>query len=443
MAKITKVTAREILDSRGFPTIEVDVRLSDGSLGRAAVPSGASTGSHEALELRDGDSKRFAGKGVLKAVANAGKELAAAAAGRDPEDQKGLDKALLKKDGTENKSRLGANAILGVSLAAARAAAAAKGQPLYAHLREAFDLPGKTYLLPAPMLNIINGGVHADNGLKVQEFMIVPTGADSFAEALRLGAEVYSRLKTLLKTKGLSTGVGDEGGFAPRLGSHDEALELIAEAIRAAGHEGRVKLALDPAASEFCSNGRYTLNGRDEGSDAVIATYARWAERFPIISIEDGLAEDDWEGWSKITRRLGGRMRLVGDDLFVTDKTRLKRGISEGVANAILIKLNQIGTLSETVETVRLAQKSGYSAVISHRSGETEDAFIADLAVALDAGAIKTGAPCRSERLAKYNQLLRIEGELGKNGTYAGDRVFKLAKAQSPQPKARLKGARL
>ena len=428
MAKITKVLAREILDSRGLPTVEADVLLSDGTLGRAAVPSGASTGSHEALELRDGDSKRFGGKGVTKAVANANKELAAAVKGLDAADQRAIDKALLKADGTENKSRLGANAILAVSLASCRAAAASSKKPLYQHLRAAFDLPGKTYLLPTPMLNIINGGVHADNGLKVQEFMIVPVGADSFAEAIRLGAEVYARLKTLLKTKGLSTGVGDEGGFAPRLGSHDEALELISEAIRAAGHEGRVALALDAAASEFFRDNRYTMNGKPEGSDGVINTYARWADKFPIISLEDGLSEDDWDGWSKITRKLGGRMRLVGDDLFVTDKQRLQRGIKEGIANAILIKLNQIGSLSETVETVRLAQKNGYAAVISHRSGETEDAFIADLAVALDAGAIKTGAPCRSERLAKYNQLLRIEGELGKNGTYAGDRNFKVGR---------------
>jgi enolase len=426
MAKIKKVQAREILDSRGLPTIEVEVGLSNGAWGRAAVPSGASTGTHEALELRDQDARRYNGKGVLKAVRNVERTLAAAVRGMDPEDQRSLDRALIEADGTPNKSRLGANAILGVSLAACRASAASKDVPVFRHLRDVFDLRLRTYLLPTPMLNILNGGRHADSGLSVQEFMVVPTGAKSFSEGLRLGAEVYASLKSLLKSKKLSTGVGDEGGFAPRLSSNEEALQLILEAIRAAGHDGRVALALDAAASEFFDNGRYRLNGGALDDQGMVATYADWSERYPIISIEDGLAEDDWSGWQKLSSRLGDRLRIVGDDIFVTNRERLERGIREKTANAILIKLNQIGSLTETVDTVLLAQRSGFAAVISHRSGETEDSFIADLAVALNAGAIKTGAPCRSERLAKYNQLLRIEGQLGRKAAYAGNKAFRL-----------------
>ena len=420
-SKITAVRAREILDSRGLPTVEAEVVVDGERAGRAAVPSGASTGVHEALELRDGDASRYGGKGVLKAVRNAATEIAKALVGR-PADVPAVDARLIELDGTPNKSRLGANAILAVSMAAARAAAR---EPLYDHLRRAFGLDEKDYVLPAPMLNILNGGVHADNGLDVQEFMVVPWKAKRFADALRIGSEVYHALKKLLKEKGLSTGVGDEGGFAPKVSGHEEALKLVWTAVEKAGHAGACFLAMDAAASEFFKDGRYRFEGKPRTSAEMGEIYAGWASRYPLRSLEDPLAEDDWAGWAGLTSRLGERMRLVGDDIFVTNPVRLRKGFKEGVANAVLIKLNQIGTVSETVETVRLAQKEGYAAVISHRSGETEDSFIADLAVALNAGAIKTGAPCRSERLAKYNQLLRIEEELPRSA-YAGDRSFKL-----------------
>ncbi len=424
MSAIKRVAGRQILDSRGLPTVEVEVVLSDGTVGRAAVPSGASTGAHEALEMRDKDPKRFGGKGVLKAVAHVDGEIAKALSGM-PADVAAADKRLLELDGTPNKSRLGANALLGASMAVARAGAASAKLPLYEHLRRAYELDLKDYLLPAPLLNILNGGVHADNGLEIQEFMVVPGKAPSFAEALRIGAEVYQSLKALLKERGLSTGIGDEGGFAPRVGSHEEALKLVWEAVERAGHAQACFLALDAAASEFYKDGAYRLEGKPRSAEQMAELYAAWADRYPLRSLEDPLAEDDWAGWTALTARLGDRLRVIGDDLFVTNVERLKRGFASNAGNAILIKLNQIGTVSETVSAVRLAQSEGYAAVISHRSGETEDPFIADLAVALNAGAIKTGAPCRSERLAKYNQLLRIEGEL-KSPVYAGDRAFKL-----------------
>ena len=424
MAKIESVRALEILDSRGYPTVSATVVLADGSEGTAGVPSGASTGQHEAVELRDGDKARYFGKGVLKAVGNAQGELAAAVKGLDASDLAALDARMISLDGTPNKGRLGANAILAVSMAAARAAAASSKQPLYAFLREAFGIKSDKWLLPAPMLNVVNGGKHADSGLDVQEFMIVPTEAPSFHDALRYGAEVYQILKKKLTALKMTTAVGDEGGFAPRLKTHLEVLEILAASIAEAGYTGKVRLALDCAASEYFKDGKYILEGKSLTSAEITDVYASWASKHGIVSIEDPLAEDDWAGWQAMTAKLGDRMRLIGDDLFVTNPERLARGIKEKSANAILIKLNQIGTITETVKAVTDAQKAGFSTVISHRSGETEDAFIADLAVALNAGAIKTGAPCRSERLAKYNRLLQIEAALGSRASYAGGSAF-------------------
>jgi enolase len=427
MAKIESVRALEILDSRGLPTVAADVTLSDGSIGSAAVPSGASTGVHEAVELRDGDKNRFLGKGVLKAVGNVEGELAKAVKGLDAGDPSALDAKMIALDGTENKGRLGANAILAVSMAAARAQANSSKLPLYAYLRKAYGLPEDRWLMPTPMLNVINGGKHADSGLDVQEFMIVPTEASSFSEALRAGAEVYQTLKKELSALKMTVSVGDEGGFAPQLKDHAAALDVLAKSIAAAGYTGKVRLALDAAASEFYKDGKYVLEGKPRSAAELSDVYAAWAEKYGFVSLEDPLAEDDWDDWKTITAKLGDKLRIIGDDLFVTNPKRLERGIKEKAANAILIKLNQIGTLTETVTAVRDAQKAGFSAVISHRSGETEDAFIADFAVALNAGAIKTGAPCRSERLAKYNRLLQIEAALGKNAEYAGGQPFRLA----------------
>jgi enolase len=420
MSAITEVHARQILDSRGNPTVEVDVYA--GEVGRAAVPSGASTGVHEAVELRDGGTA-YGGKAVTHAVANVNGEIADAVRGLDVTDQETLDRTLIELDGTPNKSRLGANAILGVSLAAAKAAAAGAGMPLYEWLRPTGDAT-----LPVPMLNVINGGVHADNSIDLQEFMVVPVGADSFADALRIGTEVYHALKKVLEERGLTTGVGDEGGFAPDLESSEAAIEAILDAAERAGHRDRVAIALDPATSEVFSDGRYRFEGRDLGSDELPAFWRGIVDAYPIVSIEDGCAEDDWNAWAVLTRELGDRVQLVGDDLFVTSPERLQQGIERGVANSILVKVNQIGTLTETIEAVRLAQRSGYSAVMSHRSGETEDATIADLAVALGTGQIKTGAPARSDRVAKYNQLLRIEEELGAHATYPGWDAFPRAR---------------
>jgi enolase len=416
--KIASVRAQEILDSRGFPTVAAEVTLEGGQSGWAAVPSGASTGEHEAVELRDGDKARFAGKGVLKAVANANGELFKAVKGLDARDCAAVDAKMIAADGTENKGRLGANAILAVSMAAARAAAGKT--PLYKFLRESYGIKSSEWLLPAPMLNVINGGKHADSGLDVQEFMIVPTGAKTFSEGLRWGAEVYQILKKKLAGMGMTTAVGDEGGFAPKLKTHAEALDVLVEACK--GYD--MRLALDCAASEYYKDGRYVLEGKAQD---VAKVYAQWVSKYGIVSIEDPLAEDDWDAWKALTAKLP--CRLIGDDLFVTNPKRLARGIKEKSANAILIKLNQIGTLTETVQAVTDAQKAGFSAVISHRSGETEDSFIADLAVALNAGAIKTGAPCRSERLAKYNRLLQIEAALGSSASYAGGRSFEAALA--------------
>ena len=415
---ISKVKAREILDSRGNPTVEVDVLLSDGTLGRAAVPSGASTGEHEALELRDGDKARYGGKGTLKAVANVDNIIGPKVKGMDPFKQKELDKFMIELDGTPTKSKLGANAILGVSLATARAAANSKGLPLYRYLGGT-----KAVTLPVPLMNIINGGLHADNSLDLQEFMIAPIGAVNFHEALRMGAETFHILKSILKKRGDSTAVGDEGGFAPNLKSNEEALELIVQAITAAGYiPGKdISIALDPASSSFYKNGKYVFKAEGaKTADDMINMYAGWIEKYPIVSIEDGLAENDWAGWKKMTKELGGKIQLIGDDLFVTNVKFLKKGIEEGCANSILIKVNQIGSLTETLDTISLALKNGYTAVISHRSGETEDTTIADLAVATNVGQIKTGSLCRSERIAKYNQLLRIEEELGKKAVYGG-----------------------
>ncbi len=419
---ITSITAREILDSRGNPTIEVDVRLASGHLGRAAVPSGASTGEHEALELRDGDKKRYLGKGVLTAVANVKSQLAAALTGMDATDQVGLDRAMLALDGTPTKSKLGANAILGVSLASARAAAAALGQPLYKYLGGP-----NAKVLPVPMMNIMNGGAHSDAPIDFQEFMIMPVGADSFREGLRMGAEVFHTLKKVLKEKGLSTAVGDEGGFAPRLESTEAALDAIALAVKTAGYRlGKdVKLALDVAASEFynAASKKYVFkksDGRKLSGDQMVDFYRQLVAKYPIISIEDGCSENDWDTWKKLTTALGGQLQLVGDDIFVTNTDILARGIKEGVANSILIKVNQIGSLTETFDAVEMAKEAGYTAVISHRSGETEDATIADIAVATNAGQIKTGSLCRTDRVCKYNQLLRIEEELGKSAIYGG-----------------------
>jgi len=413
---ISKVRAREILDSRGNPTIEVDALLSDGTLGRAAVPSGASTGEHEALELRDGDKRRYSGKGVLKAVANVNSVIGPKVKGMDPFKQKELDRFMIALDGTPTKSKLGANAILGVSLSAARAAANSKGLPLYRYLGGA-----KATTLPVPLMNIVNGGLHADNNLDLQEFMIAPIGAENFHEALRMGAETFHNLKSILKKRGDSTAVGDEGGFAPNLKANEEALEVIVEAITSAGYKpGKdISIALDPASSSFYKDGRYVFKAEGTRSaDDMIKMYAGWINRYPIVSIEDGLAENDWAGWKAMTEELGAKIQLVGDDLFVTNVKFLKKGIEEGCANSILIKVNQIGSLTETLDTISLALKNGYTAVISHRSGETEDTTIADLAVATNVGQIKTGSLCRSERIAKYNQLLRIEEELGKRAVY-------------------------
>jgi enolase len=398
--------------------VEVDVALESGAMGRAAVPSGASTGAHEALELRDGGAT-WGGKGVAEAVANVNGELAQAVRGLDASDQRVLDERLIELDGTPNKGRLGANAILGVSLAAAKAAAAEAGLSLFRHLGGEH-----ARTLPVPMLNVINGGVHAQNSIDLQEFMLVPAGADSFAEALRVGAGVFHALHDLLHERGLATGVGDEGGFAPDLGSSEEAIEAILEAAERAGHRERVAVALDPAASELFHEGRYAFEGREEDGEGMIRFWEGLAERYPIVSLEDGLAEDDWSTWRSLTERLGDRLQLVGDDLFVTNADRLRRGIDERVGNAILIKVNQIGTLTETLDAIELARSSGYAAVISHRSGETEDTTIADLAVATNAGQIKTGAPSRGERTAKYNQLLRIEEELGARAAYPGWEAF-------------------
>ncbi len=414
---ISALRAREVLDSRGNPTVEVDALLAGGAVGTAIVPSGASTGTHEALELRDGGT-RYRGKGVRRAVENVVREIAPAVAGRDARDQHGLDAALCELDGTADKSRLGANAILGVSLAAARAAATQLRLPLYTHL--AAGAPA--HALPVPQMNVINGGAHADNSLDVQEFMIVPVGRPTFSEGLRAGAEVFHVLKGLLNERGLSTGVGDEGGFAPDA-THEVALDLLVTAIEKAGYEpGRdVALALDVAATELWNGGRYDLPGEGRAgltAEDLIELYRGWVERYPIVSIEDGLAEDDWEGWPRLTSELGGRVQIVGDDLFVTNRKRLERGIAAHAANSILVKLNQIGTLTETLDVCGLARGAGYGVVISHRSGETEDTTIADLAVAVGCGQIKTGSLCRSERTAKYNRLLRIEEELGENATY-------------------------
>ena len=421
--RIRKVVGREVLDSRGNPTVEVDVILSNGAQGRAAVPSGASTGTHEALELRDG-KKRYGGKGVQKAVEHVNRIIAPKLRGRDAREQAAIDGLMIELDGTPNKRRLGANAMLGVSLAVAKAAAAGSKLPLFRYLGG----PRAT-TLPVPMMNILNGGAHADSSVDLQEFMVVPVGARTFADALRMGAEVFHALRAVLKGKQYSTGVGDEGGFAPNLGSNAEALEVILEAIERAGYKpGRqIALALDPAASEFFEGGAYVFR-KSDGSrrtpTEMVAFYRDWVGRYPIVSIEDGIAEDDWEGWSHLTRDIGKRVQLVGDDLFVTNRVRLERGIAQGVANSILIKLNQIGTLTETLDTIALARTAGYTSVISHRSGETEDATIADLAVAVNAGQIKTGSACRGERTAKYNQLLRIEELLGRRAVYPGRSAF-------------------
>ena len=421
MTQIAHVHARQLLDSRGNPTVEVDVRLTSGAVGRAAVPSGASTGEHEAVELRDGDPAAYLGKGVLQAVANVNGELAAAIVGLDAEDQRAVDTAMIELDGTETKRRLGANAILGCSLAVARAAAADAGQPLYRRLGG-----DGARTLPVPLMNVVNGGAHADNRLDLQEFMVVPAGAETFSEALRIGAEVYHRLKAVLHERGLSTAVGDEGGFAPDLESTERAIETILEAAERAGHRERVAIALDPAASEVYGDGAYRLpgEGRTLAPDEMIGFYRDLAERFPIVSIEDGLDENAWDDWGRLTAALGERVQLVGDDLFVTNAAFLDRGIEAGIANAILVKVNQIGTLTESLDVIELARSAGYAPVISHRSGETEDTTIADLAVAVNAGQIKTGAPARSERTEKYNRLLRIEEELGYAASYPGLGAF-------------------
>jgi enolase len=424
LTTIEEVTAHEILDSRGNPTVQVEVLLMGGASGVAAVPSGASTGAHEAVELRDGDKSRYGGKGVLKAVENVNKQISEAIVGLDATDQALLDEVMIELDGTPNKAKLGANAILGVSLAVAKAAAQAQGQPLYRYLG---GVSART--LPVPMMNILNGGKHADNSTDMQEYMVLPVGASSFREALRMGAEVYQGLKKVLHGKKLNTNVGDEGGFAPSLGSNREALEVIVAAIETAGYKPGVDifLGMDPAATEFYENGKYVLarEGRTLTSSEMVDLYEKWIGEYPIVTIEDGLAEDDWEGWSQLRQRLGNRVQLVGDDLFVTNTARLKRGISERSANSILIKLNQIGSLSETLDAIEMAKRAAFTAVVSHRSGETEDTTIADLVVGTNAGQIKTGAPARSERVAKYNRLLVIEDELGdESARYAGFSAF-------------------
>ncbi len=423
MSEIISIYGREILDSRGNPTVEVEVYLESGFMGTAAVPSGASTGEYEAVELRDGDSERYMGKGVLNAVKNVNEIIAPELVGFDAEDQALIDQIMLELDGTDNKSKLGANAMLGVSLACARAAAAEQGVPLYKYLGGP-----NARLLPVPMSNILNGGSHADNNVDLQEFMIMPVGAETFSEGLRMNTEVFHSLKNILKEQGLNTAVGDEGGFAPDLKSNEEALEIIIKAIEASGYRPKddIMIALDPASSEFYENGKYNLKaeGKKLSTEEMVDFWVDLVDRYPIISIEDGLDENDWEGWKLLREKLGNKIQIVGDDLFVTNVERLKRGIEEKSANSILIKLNQIGTLTETLDTMEMAQKAGFTCVVSHRSGETSDTFIADLAVALNAGQIKTGSLCRSERIAKYNQLLRIEDELGESARYYGIDVF-------------------
>ena len=426
MSKIARVVGRQILDSRGNPTVEADVILEDGSRGRAAVPSGASTGEHEALELRDGDKTHYLGKGVLRAVENVTTTIAHSVASLDASDQKALDRRMIELDGTPTKSKLGANAILAVSMAAARAAAVSERLPLYRYLAR-FSTDRGANTLPVPMMNILNGGAHADNSVDLQEFLIMPLGAARFSEALRMGVEVFHNLKTVLHKRGYSTAVGDEGGFAPNLKSNEEAIDVILEAITAAGYTPgkHIFLALDPASSEFyvSASNRYVFKKSDKSSrtpEQLTAFWESWIRQFPIVSLEDGLAEDDWDGWKHLTRELGKKIQLVGDDLFVTNTSRLQRGIGEGVANSILIKLNQIGTVTETIEAIEMARRAGYTSVVSHRSGETEDTFIADFVVAMGAGQIKTGSASRTDRVAKYNQLLRIEEELGAAAQFPG-----------------------
>ncbi|MDR1476968.1 MAG: phosphopyruvate hydratase [Rickettsiales bacterium] len=431
MSEIVDVFAREILDSRGTPTVEVDVELESGAFGRAAVPSGASTGSHEAVELRDGDKKRYMGKGTLKAVENVNKAISDAVIGMEAGDQNALDARMIALDGTDNKGKLGANAILGVSLAVAKAAADEAGLPLFQYVGGTF-----AHTLPVPMMNILNGGKHADNPVDIQEFMIAPVGAKSVADAVRMGSEVFHHLKKILKDAGLNTNVGDEGGFAPNLKSADEVLSYIMKAIESAGYNAGedVYIALDAASSEFYKDGKYVLEGEGKsfGAAEMVKYYESLVSKYPIFSIEDGMAEDDWDGWKLLTDRLGSKIQLVGDDLFVTNPRRLAEGIDKGVANSILIKLNQIGTLSETLETMQMAHRAGYTTVVSHRSGETEDATIADIAVATNAGQIKTGSLSRSDRIAKYNQLIRIEEELGDTAEYAGRSVLRRSTQVGP-----------
>ena len=433
--KITRVHARQIIDSRGNPTVEADVYVGGVARGRAAVPSGASTGEHEALELRDGDKSKYLGKGVLRAVANVNGDIAKAVSGLDAADQRALDKRMIELDGTPTKSRLGANAILAVSMAAARAAAASQNVPLYKYLAR-YSTDSSANLLPVPMMNILNGGAHADSSVDFQEFMVMPVGAPNFSEALRWGVEIFNALKAALKKHGYSTAVGDEGGFAPSCKSNEEAIQIVLEAISAAGYKPgeQVSIALDPASSGFYdkASGKYVFKKSDKSShssEEMAAYWTSWAEKYPIVSIEDGMAEDDWAGWKQLTQSVGGKsskkkIQLVGDDLFVTNTERLSRGINEGIANAILIKLNQIGTVTETIDAIELARKAGYNSIISHRSGETEDTFIADLAVATAAGQIKTGSASRTDRIAKYNQLLRIEEELGAGARFPGRSIF-------------------
>lgn len=431
---IKSVHARQILDSRGNPTVEADVKLDGGAWGRAAVPSGASTGEHEAIELRDGDKSRYLGKGVLKAVANANGPIAKAVARMDAADQRGLDKKMIELDGTPNKGKLGANAILAVSMAAARAAATANGKPLYRYLAT-YSSAGSAVAgvtLPVPMMNILNGGAHADNSVDPQEFMAMPVGAKTFDEALRMGVEVFHALKAVLKKRGYSTAVGDEGGFAPNLKSNEEALEVVMQAIADAGYRpgSDVAIALDPAASEFYdkASGKYVFKKSDKSSrssEQMAEFWEKWTKEYPIVSLEDGMAEDDWAGWKTLTKEIGKSVQLVGDDLFVTNTARLARGISDGIANAILIKLNQIGTVSETIDAIEMARKAGYASIVSHRSGETEDTFISDFVVAMGTGQIKTGSASRTDRVAKYNQLLRIEEELGSEARFAGRGAIK------------------
>jgi enolase len=434
-ARIVAVKAREILDSRGNPTVEADVILSDGSIGRAAVPSGASTGAHEALELRDNDSRRYCGKGTLKVVQNVETKIAHALKGQDATNQIAIDELLIQLDGTPNKAKLGANAILGVSLACARAGASSQGLALYEHIRNTYGYDRKPLIMPVPLMNVLNGGAHADNNVDIQEFMIVPVRGGSFKEALRVGTEVFHELKKLLKSKNFATSVGDEGGFAPNLASNEQALELLCQAISDAGFKpGKdVLLALDVASNELYSKGRYTLAG-EKGSPSfsaneMVGYYSKLLKDYPIVSIEDGLFEDDWDGWKALTDNLGKRIQLVGDDLFVTNVDRLQDGINRGVANAILIKVNQIGSLTETVRAIQLATKHGYHSIISHRSGETEDSFIADLAVAVGSGQIKTGSASRSDRIAKYNQLVRLEEELGRRVSFPGHHAFDVSRS--------------